>query len=599
LPINKASSYYGDALRPVHTDDKAEAEYGLTGRLLFGGLAMLDTHLTGSVKIKFSPPVNNITTFEVTHGFTGLAGDDSRLSAPQFYRLPAIKHQVMDSAAEPSSGKLNLLTGDVTDLQYRFYFLNSAILSLAAVNPTLPRDPLKFPGEYGTTCAKFEQRPDGKLDYTCYATTFIPLSVLKTPIRFPLPFLGPSGSFASIPSDGTSLHPHIHLSTKPPSPADPGVAPPVLPVNTIQVFAASSHNNHFGDDFSLNTPALGGPGTGRSHLVGRYQIQFGERFGDSLQFSITSMQPGGMLTTLSQSVIAKAFKKRIPDSLLGHDEWLRFKEQTYNNDKISWLDDPLDLAVGVVNLKTGKVIGDLLRRGMISTSWIHAMIHVEPRTPRATFCFRGPAAFARTTHGQTLFRFEGDLHIPFPLNFNFHTAKFTADFEADPDAAASAPGPKSFPIGPDSALDPYLRFQGMHGPGVPRFAPRRGGSRQTTALNSIDFSYRYEIVPSPGVSSFEFTNITDGGTFRMTRLTWVDFLNSATSEAPADDYDTFTFTGLGTWSEDPANGSHVATVHICTSPTHPFVSVLIDGGESTNVETRPPVRAGRDGARTS
>jgi len=590
LPLNKAASYYGDALRPVHTDDTKEAEYGLTGRLLFGGLAMLDTHLGGTVRITFTPPVNDITTFEVTHGTTGLVGDDSRLSAPQFFCMPAIKHQVMDSAASPSSGKLNLITGEVTDLKFNFFFLNSAILSLAAVNPALPRDPIKFPGEYGSTWAKFAQRPDGRLDYECYATTFIPLSVLKTPIRFPLPFTGPSGSFAHIPSDGTALHPHIHLSTKPLEGPDPDVQVPELPVNTIQMFTAPSHNNHFGDDFSLNAPELGGPGTGRSHLVGRYQIQFGERFGDAQQFSIITTQPGGLLTTLPQTVIAKAFGKRVPDSLLGHEEWLRFHGQTYNNDRISWLDDPLDLAVGVIDLKTGKVIGPLLRRGMISTSWILAMIEVEPRTPRATFMFRGPAGFTKATHGQTRFWFHGDLHIPFPLNFNFPTAKFTADFAEDPDAATAAPGVKSFPIGPNSALDPYLRFQGMHVPGPHVFPACRGGCDQMTSLNGTDFAFHYDLVPSPGVSTFDFTNITLGATFRMTRLNWVDFLNSATSAAADGDYDTFTFTGFGTWSDDPANGIHIATVHISTSPTHPFVSVLIDGGVATNVETRPTNR---------
>src|SRR6185295_5596867 len=125
-----------------------------------------------------------------------------------------------------SSGDLNLITGEVTNLKYKFFFLNTAILSLAAVNPSLPRDPLNFPGEYGSTWAKFEQRPDGKLDYTCYLSTFIPLSVLKTPVWFPLPFVGPSGNFASIPCDGTALHPHIRLSTKPPEPPDSGVQVP-------------------------------------------------------------------------------------------------------------------------------------------------------------------------------------------------------------------------------------------------------------------------------------------------------------------------------------------------------------------------------------
>lgn len=583
LPLNKEASYYGDALRPVHTADPAEIPYGLSGNLLFGGLALLDSHLSGQIRIKFTPPVNDVTHFEVTHG-EGLVGDDGRLSAPQFFKLPGLMHKLLDPPDVVSSGDLNLATGDVTNLKYRLFFMNSAIFALAQVNPTLPKVPMEFPGQYGSTWGRFEQRADGLLDFQMYATTFIPMSVFGAPARFPLPFVSPTMDFASIPCDGTALHPHIRLSTKPLEGPDPGVEVPDFPVNTIQAFTCSSHNNYFGDDFSLNAPQLGSPGAGRSHLVGRYQIQFGERFGDSLQFSIQSLQPGGLLATLPQSPVAQAFGKRIPDSLLGHDEYLRFREQTYNNNIISWLDDPLDIAVGAIDLKTGKVIGHLLRRGMITTSWIMAMIFVEPRTPRSTFTFRGPAAFQKGVNGETVFRYYGDLHIPFPEGFNFPTAAFTAALVS----GQPGDGEKSFPIGPESALDPYLRFQAMHAPRTP-LLPRHGGSRQTTATNGIDFSYKYDIVPD-GQSSFEFRNITNGGTFRMTRLTWLDFLNSRTSAAPAGDYDTLTFTGLGTWSEDPAGGIHVATVHISTSPSHPFVSVLVDGGVTTNVETRPPNR---------
>jgi hypothetical protein len=143
-------------------------------------------------------------------------------------------------------------------------------------------------------------------------------------------------------------------------------------------------------------------------------------------------------------------------------------------------------------------------------------------------------------------------------------------------------------IGANSALDPYLRFQGIQVPGAPTIA-RRGGSRQMTASNGVDFSYRYDIASGPGESSFDFTDITFGGTFRMTRLTWVDVLNSRTSAAAEGDYDTMTFSGFGTWSEDPG-GLHVVTVHVSTSPAHPYVSILIDGGATRNLNTRPPNR---------
>ena len=33
---------------------------------------------------------------------------------------------------------------------------------------------------------------------------------------------------------------------------------------------------------------------------------------------------------------------------------------------------------------------------------------------------------------------------------------------------------------------------------------------------------------------------------------------------------------------------HMATVQISTSPEHPYVSILIDGGKVSNVNTKPP-----------
>ena len=569
LPIHSESSYYGDALRPVHTADKKEAEFGLTGKLLFGGLALLNSTLHGSVRIKFFPPVNNVAHFEVTHP-GGLKGDDGKLTAPQFFKLPALQHQVMDGTESLSSGDLDLITGDVTNLQYQLFFLNSAILSLAAVNPALPKAPLKFPGEYGSTWARFEQRPDGKLDYTSYATTFIPLSVLGAPVRFPLPFAGPNGNMASIPSDGTALHPHIHVSTKAPEGPEPGVEVPELPVNTVREFTASVHNNSFGDDFSLNAPELGGPARGRSHLVGRFQIQFGERFGDAVSIGVRALPPGGLLTTLPQSPIAQAFKSRVPDSLLGHNEQLRFPKQTYHMDGVSYLDDPLDIAVAAVSVKTGKVIGHFLRRGMITTNWLLAMIRIEDRIPKNTFAFRGPASFEQGVSGQLVFRYDGMLHLPFPEGFKFPAPDLT----------------NAFIIGPNSALDPFVRFQAMSVPGWPRIA-KSGGAARVAASSGDEFSYSYDVPARTGHASFEYTNHTKEATFRMQGLLWVGCLNSRTSAAAPGDYDTITFSGYGTWSKDASAAPHVASVQVSTSARFPYVSILIDGGITSNVNTKP------------
>ncbi len=572
LPLNPESSYYGDALRAVHTTDRKEAEFGLTGKLLFGGLALLDSRLHGSVRIRFYPPVDNVAHFEVTHP-KGLKGEDGRLTAPQFFKLPALQHQVMDGTDSLSSGDLNLITGEVTNLQFNLFFLNSAILALAAVNPALPKEPLKFPGHYGSAWARFEQRPDGKLDYTAHATTFVPLSVLGPPVRFPLPFTSPNGHTASIPGDGTALHPHIHVSTKAPEAPTPGAAVPELPVNTICELTASVRDNSFGDDFSLNASELGGPASGHSCLSGRFQVQFGERFGDAVSIAVQALRPGGLLASLPQSPVAAAFKSRIPDSLLGHSERLRFPTQTYHMDGVAYLDDPLDLAVGAVNVKTGKVIGPFLRRGLITTNWLVAMLNLEERIPRTTFAFRGPASFEAGVNGQLVFRYHGMLHLPFPEGFAF-----------------PAPDLKNtFIIGPGSALDPFLRFEAMSG--SPCVATS-GGAARVSASSGHEFSYRYELPTDSGSASFEYTNHTEDATFRMQGLLWVGALNSSASTAASGECDTITFSGYGAWSKDPSGSPHIVCVQVSTSGLLPFVSILVDGGVTSNVNTPAANAAG-------
>jgi len=106
LPLSKAASYFGDAIRAVNCRNDKDSQYGSCGSLLFGGLAMVDSHLTGTSGSKFTPPVSNITHFEVTHG-DGLAGDDGVLTAPQFFKMPVLRNGVQDIPGLACSGDLN------------------------------------------------------------------------------------------------------------------------------------------------------------------------------------------------------------------------------------------------------------------------------------------------------------------------------------------------------------------------------------------------------------------------------------------------------------------------------------------------------------
>jgi hypothetical protein len=47
-----------------------------------------------------------------------------------------------------------------------------------------------------------------------------------------------------------------------------------------------------------------------------------------------------------------------------------------------------------------------------------------------------------------------------------------------------------------------------------------------------------------------------------------------------------TFTGIGLWSLDKS-GPHMATVQVSTAPEASYVSILLDGGTLSNVNTKP------------
>ena len=95
LPIAKSSSYLGDAIRIVDCPDAKDEPFGTCGNLLFGGLALYNTHLTGKVRIHFEQPVNNIAHFEVTHP-NDLVGDDVFMAAPQVYQFGVGQNRILD-----------------------------------------------------------------------------------------------------------------------------------------------------------------------------------------------------------------------------------------------------------------------------------------------------------------------------------------------------------------------------------------------------------------------------------------------------------------------------------------------------------------------
>jgi hypothetical protein len=568
LPLNKELSYFGDGIGAINGRNPRDIQWGSSGNFLFGGLAMVDSHLSGNIRIQFSPPANGLTHFQVS--FTdGFSGDDAVLVTPQFFKMAFQQNRVDGVPGTVSSGTLNLRTGEVTDLTIYASYRSTALLALVGVNPTFPKQPMSFPGQYGSAWARFEQRADGKLDFTFYGSTFVPLG---KGIVWPLNFVGPSGQFATVPASGTVMHPHLHLSTKEVSQEDSGAGMPNIPFNTIQEFTLYTHNSSFGDAFHLNIPAVGGPAKGRSELLGRLQIQFGERTGNSVPFAVWALAPGGIMAELPDSPITQVFPGRLWAGPQGFNENLRFPQRTYPLDDLSILGDPFDICVGALDLLTGHSINDLLHRAFISQDLIFALLRVEPRTPKDSFFFRGPAWLEQDAHGGLVFRFQGIVRIPYPEGFRFPRPDFATGFV----------------VGPNSRLDPFLWFHALQDTKLQGTA-MEGSARHVRASTGDDFSYHYRIPTDPTDESpmFEYVNHTQNGHFRLHSLAWVGFSDSRSSSNGTNGCDTVTFSGFGVWSNAGLNTLQQAAVQISTSREKPYVGIQIASGDVSNVNTKP------------
>jgi hypothetical protein len=570
LPLSTAASYFGDGIAPMNCCDPQGIQWGSCGQLLFGGLAMVDSHLSGQLRLRFTPPENNLTHFEVSF-LDGFVGDDAMLVTPQFFKMAFQQSRVDAVPGTVSSGTLNLATGEVSDLTVYAGYSSTALSALVGINPTFPRQPLSFPGQYGTSWAQFEQRSDGLLDFTFYGSTFVPLG---RDIRWPLNFFSATQQFATIPAQGTVMHPHLSLSTKEPESATGQGSVPDIPYNTIQELTLFTHNSSFGDRFGLDIEEWGGEATGRSQVLGRVQLQFGEQCGNSVPVAVYHLNPGGFLAPFAPTPVSQFFPVPLPPGPMGFNEFLRFPLRTYSLNDLAILDDPFDISVGAVNLTTGLLLQPLLHRAFINQDLIFALIRVAPESAKTFFLFRGPAKIERGVNGQLIFRFKGSIRIPFPEGMLF----------PQPDLATGYTT-----LGKEGFLDPYLWIHAIHdGDGTQ--VVKQGGASNVLASTGDRFSYSYMIPgdPEQQQASFEYENHSQAGKYRMHSLAWVGFSNSGTSGAESGEYDTITFTCFGVWSKDGVNSLQQATVQVSTSPEKPYVGIQIGGGAVSNVNTKPP-----------
>lgn len=582
LPLSSAGSVFGDAIRAVDCPEDQPLipglpTFGLCANTFFGGLAMTDSHLQGAVTVTFSEPdADGITRFELVHPGPGLAGSPGTMAAPKLFRLPSDLNFVANVPNLVSWGELNLNTGVVTNFHYNTLFLNTAVLALFGVNPSLPPVAMTFPGLplAGSSWAQFEQRPDGLLDLTVAGSLFLPLGVAApdgSPTRFPLPFCNPMMQCASIVARGTALHPRIRWTTKTDLGEPCGEDCPELPENTVVEFTPAAHNSSFGDVFAVDVAELGGNATGRSHVLGRVRIQFGPRNGNTVPVAVAVLPPGGLLNGTPAPPVPPAGPPGVSRGMMGYDEVLRFPDLAYAQKGVAYSDDPFNLAVDTVDLTTGRILGEHLHRGYVQQELFNSLLDIEPCIPEDSFCYQGRASFERGAAGQTVFRFNGEVELPYPKGFNF----------------PSPDGTQGFPNLSDGRFDPFLRLQAMAGGGGSE-ASFSGAQQGIVTPSGQEFSYSFEVPCDAAGAGGSFTYTEkDQGTFELTGLSWVSCTRSRGSNGPVD---IVTFGGFGSWSADAGGGLYQASVQVSQAPEEPYVAIQITAAGPTvvtRVNTKP------------
>jgi hypothetical protein len=248
---------------------------------------------------------------------------------------------------------------------------------------------------------------------------------------------------------------------------------------------------------------------------------------------------------------------------------VKFPNYTYEAHQRFITNDPFDFAVGVINLRTGKSIGDFIYRGLpLQDLFLVIQAMNAGRIPTETFRYKGPAWFEKGPNGSLVFRFRSELFLDFST-FLWPLPDYNPVH--------------GFRAGDNTRLNPFLKFQGILGGSKPTAV--KNGQINTVSMIGDPVSINYSIPCDPSSNQnffFQYTNRSDsdrGGTFTMDALASSTCFNPAGSAAAPGDGDVVTFSGFGSWSKD--SDQHLATVSISAKPGENFYILQIDGFLST------------------
>ncbi len=260
--------------------------------------------------------------------------------------------------------------------------------------------------------------------------------------------------------------------------------------------------------------------------------------------------------------------------MFGHDEYLHFPLLTYATQQAVALEDPFDLSVGLIDIRSGQSVAQLLSRlipGQTPLFLPNTIINLNiTRIPLDSFRFRGPLYFAQRNQWRVDSRLQRRLlrylqHIPVPVT-RLHQAESGGGrrlwFRAQPLLALSGHQDLRPAQGEQEQLGQLCQF----------FQPAFQ-FQLLDLLRSLPWAREHWNTPIRRSTS-------SNGTFHMENLSSVTCTNSKNSVKGgwAITICWVTIVGYGTWSRDLTNGRHV--VMHCTgndfAPDLPYyVSVQI------------------------
>jgi len=277
--------------------------------------------------------------------------------------------------------------------------------------------------------------------------------------------------------------------------------------------------------------------------------------------------------------------------LLGPNGKIKFPAQTYIQHRIVYANEVFNVAQGMIDLKSGRTIGEFEFPIYIGQTLIDLIFADNPGRisgdPFFVAALRPPqepndplyALFEKTPTGQTMFRANLFHHRSY-AGFCFPMPNYLNN--------------QCWNTPEGGNLNIFVKLQAarLADPGNPGSAVL---SDSRSFVSGIDENVTYSFnAPCDAVGrpvSLVYTNAstgTGGGTFTLKHAASVSCVNSKVSTAARGNYDTISITGFGTWSKDPKDSvPRFISANLSVDPANPYAHIIVFQNYPGEVQSIP------------